>query len=130
MGFGDIFSMFEDIFGNMGFARGGRGAEAGMDLETQVEMTLEQVATGVDTTLEFERMDMCDVCSGSGSRPGTAPAKCSTCGGYGQLQQQVQGFFGMSVRIIPCPRCRGKGQIVSDPCGTCKGAGRGARNAC
>jgi molecular chaperone DnaJ len=124
MGFGDIFSMFEDIFGNMGFARGHRGAEAGMDLETEVELTLEQVATGVDQTLEFERMDMCDVCSGNGAKPGTSPVKCSTCGGYGQMQQQVQGFFGMSVRIIPCPRCHGKGQIVTDPCPTCKGSGR------
>src|ERR1035437_9239605 len=100
MGFGDIFTMFEDIFGNMGFARGHREAEAGMDLETEVELTLEQVSTGVDQTLEFERMDMCDDCSGSGSKPGTSPAKCVTCGGYGQMQQQVQGFFGMSVRII------------------------------
>jgi molecular chaperone DnaJ len=124
MGFGDIFTMFEDIFGNMGFARGHRGAEAGMDLETEVELTLEQVATGVDQTLEFERMDMCDACSGNGAKPGTTPAKCSTCGGYGQMQQQVQGFFGMSVRIIPCPRCHGKGQIVTDPCPTCKGSGR------
>lgn len=126
MGFGDIFSMFEDIFGNMGFARGGgpRGADAGMDLETEVELTLEQVATGANQTLEFERMDMCDSCSGSGSKPGTSPTRCSGCGGYGQVQQQVQGFFGMSVRIIPCPKCRGKGQIVTDPCPTCKGTGR------
>ena len=124
MGYGDIFSMFEDIFGNMGFSRGRRGAEAGMDLETEVELTLEQVSTGVDQTLEFERMDMCDAYSGNGSKPGTTPAKCSTCGGYGQMQQQVQGFFGMSVRVIPCPRCHGKGQIVTDPCPTCKGSGR------
>jgi molecular chaperone DnaJ len=117
--------MFEDIFGNMGFAHGrGHGSEAGMDLETEVELTLEQVATGVNQTLEFERMDMCEACSGSGARPGTSPVKCSTCGGYGQMQQQVQGFFGMSVRIIPCPRCRGKGQMVTDPCPTCKGTGR------
>jgi molecular chaperone DnaJ len=117
--------MFEDIFGNTGgFPRGGRATEQGMDLETEVELTLEQVATGVDHTLEFERMDMCDTCSGSGSKPGTSPTKCATCGGYGQVQQQVQGFFGTGVRVIACPRCHGKGQIVTDPCETCKGTGR------
>ena len=126
MGFQDIFSMFNDIFGGgFGGGGGGRGAaDQGMDLETEVEMTLEQVAVGADKTLEFERMDFCDTCSGSGAKPGTTPDKCVQCGGYGQVQQQVQSFFGMSVRIIACPRCKGKGQIVSDPCGECRGSGR------
>ena len=73
-----------------------RSSDRGYDLETEVELTLEQVATGSDQTLEFERMDFCDTCAGSGAKPGTHPAKCPTCGGYGQVQQQVQGFFGVS----------------------------------
>lgn len=126
MGFGDIFSMFEDIFGGMGFARGGRGqaADRGYDLETEVELTLEQVATGIDQTLEYERMDLCDICSGSGSTPGTTPQKCGTCSGYGQVQQQIQGIFGMGVRTIACPQCKGKGIIITDPCDNCRGTGR------
>jgi len=126
MGFQDIFSMFNDLFGG-GFSGGGGGrgaADQGMDLETEVEMTLEQVSVGADKSLEFERMDFCETCSGSGAKPGTTPDKCVQCGGYGQVQQQVQSFFGMSVRIIACPRCKGKGQIVSDPCGECRGSGR------
>jgi molecular chaperone DnaJ len=125
MGFGDIFSMFQDIFGagfGGGFAR--EASSRGYDLETEVELTLEQVAAGSDQTLEFERVDFCDSCSGSGSRPGTQPTRCSACGGYGQMQQQMQGFFGMSVRIVPCPKCKGKGAIVTDPCSDCRGTGR------
>lgn len=122
MGFGDIFSMFEDIFGGLGGHA--RGSDRGLDLETEVEITLEQVATGVDHTLEFERMDMCETCSGSGAKPGTKVDKCSTCGGYGQVQQQVQSFFGMSVRVIPCPKCRGKGTVIATACETCGGSGR------
>src|SRR5690606_7032522 len=34
------------------------------------------------------------------------------------------GFFGMSVRVIVCPRCHGKGSLVSDPCPACRGSGR------
>ena len=129
MGFGDIFSMFEDIFG--GFGSVGqttrRQADRGLDLETEVELTLEQVAAGMDQTLEFERIDLCDSCSGSGSRPGTKPQRCNACGGYGQVQQQMQGFFGLSVRIIACPQCHGKGTVVTDPCNQCDGTGRGKK---
>jgi molecular chaperone DnaJ len=32
-----------------------------------------------------------------------------------------QGFFTVQQT---CPRCRGKGTIISDPCGNCHGAGR------
>ena len=127
MGFGDIFSMFDDIFGQMGFggARAERhAADRGYDLETQVELTLEEVATGTDQTLEFERMDMCEACGGSGAKRGTTPQRCETCGGYGQVQQQVPGFFGVSVRITTCPKCRGKGNRITDPCPDCRGTGR------
>lgn len=125
MGFGDIFSMFHDIFSGLGvgFASQG-GSDRGYDLETAVELTLEQVATGATQNLEFERMDFCDTCGGSGSKPGTKPARCSTCGGYGQVQQQVQGFFGPSIRVMSCPRCHGKGTQVADPCKDCRGTGR------
>ena len=124
MDFGDIFSMFGDIFGGFGGSGQRRGASRGLDLETSVELTLEQVATGVDQSLEFRRMDLCDTCGGSGSRPGTTPERCTMCGGYGEVQQQMQGIFGVSVRITACPQCHGKGTIVKDPCGDCKGTGR------
>ena len=124
MGVGDIFSMFGfgDIFGG-GF--GGQTTDRGYDLEASLEITLEQVATGTERTLEFDRMDICDPCQGSGSKPGTTPDKCSACGGYGELRQQTPGFFGgMSVRITVCPQCHGRGTIVTDPCQACQGSGR------
>lgn len=129
MGFGDIFSMFQDIFGDFGMGGFGRGgasgrAERGMDLETEVQVSLEQAATGVDQTLQFQRMDVCGECGGSGARKGTSAQKCDTCGGYGQVKEQVQGFFGVGVRVRPCPRCRGRGTFVTDPCPTCGGSGR------
>ena len=123
MGFGDIFSMFNDIFGG-GFGGGRRRRDAGLDLETEVDLSLEEVMTGCERELEFERMDYCETCSGSGAKPGTTPSKCETCGGYGQVQQQVSGFFGMSVRVIDCPDCGGAGERIDDPCEDCNGSGR------
>src|SRR5882724_8504321 len=72
MDIGDIFSMFNDIFGGGGgraTSRGGAHAR-GFDLETQVELTLAEVATGAEKTIEFERQDRCETCKGSGAKPG------------------------------------------------------------
>ncbi len=128
MGFGDIFSMFDDIFSGGGFSGRGATQDRGLDLETEVELTLEQVLTGMDQTLEFTRMDICETCRGSGAAKGTEPIQCETCGGRGQVQQQVQSFFGMSVRVIPCPNCKGRGTIISAPCTDCRGTGRAKKN--
>ncbi len=124
MGFGDIFSMFEDIFGGGGGSRRRRGPRRGYDLETSVELTLVEVAAGADKTLEFERNDNCPECEGSGAAPGTKPKRCDACNGQGQVQQAVQSFFGTSVRVIECPQCGGRGEKVETPCPTCKGTGR------
>ena len=120
MGFGDIFSMFEDIFSGMGFSAGRTRTDRGLDLETEVELTLEQVATGVDHTLEFERMDLCEECGGSGSKRGSPQRKCTACGGYGRSEQ----FLGPFVRVVACPRCGGKGTTIADPCPKCRGGGK------
>src|SRR5262249_52633894 len=85
MGVEDIFSMFNDIFGG-GFG-GRRGSRGGSDLEMEIELTLEQVASGVQKTLEFERRDLCERCGGSASEPGSKKQTCRTCGGYGQVEQ-------------------------------------------
>ena len=125
----DIFSMFEDIFG--GFGGGGnpaagkgrtRGAGRGFDLETQVELTLAEVATGVDKTIEFEKQDACEVCKGTGAKPGSAPVVCVQCGGQGRIAQQ--GFGGMFRMVTTCPNCRGRGTVLRDPCNSCGGSGR------
>jgi molecular chaperone DnaJ len=130
MDIGDIFSMFNDIFGGggggAGFgggrgARGGGGAARGYDLETQVELTLAEVATGTEKTIEFERQDRCDTCKGSGAKPG-GDVVCVQCGGQGRVAQQ--GFGGMFRMVTTCPNCRGRGKVIKDPCGTCHGSGR------
>jgi len=126
MGFEDILSMFgfSDLFGGFGGRRGrGRGA----DLQTEMELTLEEVATGTERTLEFTRQDYCDECGGTGAAPGSQRQNCRTCGGYGQVEQA--GGFGLLMgRVItPCPTCRGQGRIYSKPCSNCRGNGLAPR---
>src|SRR5688572_9844346 len=99
MDVGDIFSMFEDIFGD---ARGGGArAQRGYSLETQVEITLDDVLRGATREVEFTRQDLCETCSGSGAAPGSKPVTCTTCGGNGQVAQA--GFGGMFRMVTTCP---------------------------
>jgi molecular chaperone DnaJ len=124
----DIFSMFgfDDFFGGIfGGGRGRRSARRagparGYDLETAVELTLNDIAKGAEKTIEFTRQDSCGECNGSGSAKGSSPGKCPTCKGSGQVARGG-GFFQM---VSTCGQCGGSGQIITNPCKTCKGTGR------
>jgi len=122
----DIFSMFQDIFGGgNGFGGGGggrRGVARGYDLETEVHLSLEDVAKGAERDVEFTRLDVCETCTGSGAKPGSKPVKCPTCGGQGKVQQT--GLGGMFRMVTNCPQCHGRGNVVKDVCETCRGKGR------
>lgn len=129
MGFDDIFSMFDDVFGG-GIFGGRRGqarsrAARGYDIETQVAITLKDVLTGVQKGLEFQRQDYCDHCSGKGSEPGHDPDTCPQCGGAGQVVQT--GMGGLFRMATTCSRCRGAGKIVSQACSKCGGTGQIAK---
>jgi molecular chaperone DnaJ len=130
-GFSDAFGdIFGDIFGNAarggggGGARGGPQVYRGADLRYNLDITLEQAANGFDTTIRVPSWDSCEVCHGSGAKPGTQPTSCPTCGGHGQVRMQ-QGFFSIQQT---CPKCHGTGKIIPEPCVTCAGAGRIKRN--
>ena len=122
------FSNIEDIFDLFGFGdmfggRGGRGrsaAQRGADLRYDLEITLEEAATGKEQTLRIPRLEKCDECDGKGTEKGTEPETCITCNGSGQTRYQ-QGFFSV---MRTCPNCGGKGQIIKTPCQKCHGAGR------
>jgi molecular chaperone DnaJ len=122
-GFGDIFGdMFGDIFGGQG---GGRQRQRrGSDLRYNMELTLEEAVRGVEKNITVPRMSGCKTCHGSGTKEGSKPTHCGTCNGQGQVRIQ-QGFFSVQQT---CPKCRGNGTIISDPCNTCHGEGRVREN--
>ncbi len=130
-GFGsaeDIFDHFRDVFEGTIFAdlfggrerRRGDPSSRGSSLRCEIEIEFEQVATGTEKAIEIERRELCEDCKGSGARKGTAPGACPVCRGHGEVQQQ-QGFFFIRTT---CPRCRGAGQVITDPCTKCRGSGR------
>ncbi len=117
----DIFSMFNDIFSGGG-GGGRRGPARGYDLETEQTLTLEEVNTGVEREVDFTRLDICETCSGGGAKAGSKPVKCGTCAGHGKVQQS--GMGGMFRMVVNCPACGGRGQVVKEFCGDCRGKGR------
>jgi molecular chaperone DnaJ len=126
----DIFSMFgfDDMFGGIfgggGRRRGGRtrrnAPTKGLDLETTVSLTLDEIAQGTEKTIEFTRQDNCPECNGSGCAKGSKPTTCSLCKGKGQVARGSSIFQMVST----CPQCKGTGQVITDPCSKCKGTGR------
>ncbi len=118
----DIFSMFNDIFGQQAGGRGQRGPARGYDLETEVEIELIDAFKGCEREVEFKRLDVCEPCSGSGAKPGSKPATCTVCGGQGQVAQT--GFGGMFRMVTTCPECRGRRTVITDKCDKCRGQGR------
>jgi molecular chaperone DnaJ len=121
--FGDIFGGLGDMFGFGDIFGGGRrrgGAERGSDLRYDLEITFEESAKGVETTIDVPRLESCENCHGTGSAPGSAPSTCPQCKGHGQLRYQ-QGFFTVA---RTCGQCRGSGKVITKPCTSCKGEGR------
>ena len=124
-GFGGFAEAFGDIFGDMfgqqrGRTGGGRQVFRGGDLSYAMELTLEEAANGKDAQIRIPTQDNCEVCAGSGAKPGTQIKPCGTCGGAGVVQMR-QGFFSVQQ---PCPTCRGVGKIIPDPCSACAGQGK------
>jgi len=120
---GDIFNdVFGDVFGEMfgGGRRQSNGPQRGQDLRYDLEITLEQAYAGAEVEIKVPAAITCEVCDGSGAKPGTSPTVCGSCGGAGRVRA-TQGFFAVE---RACPRCGGSGRLVLDPCQTCHGHGQ------
>jgi len=125
-GFGGFEDIFEDFFSSfVGRASGTRrGPRPGNDLRADVTISFEESVFGIEKEIEYHRLEICEVCHGSGAREGSQPTTCPECSGSGEVRQVQQTFVGSVVRVATCPRCGGKGSIVTDPCTNCDGSGR------
>jgi molecular chaperone DnaJ len=120
--FGSFADIFDNIFGEfMGGAQGRqRDIRRGSDLRYDLEIKLEDAFEGREVELSIDTTAACEPCGGTGAKPGTAARACPTCGGRGQVRAR-QGFF---VVEQTCPNCRGAGEVIADPCASCRGEGR------
>ena len=121
-GFGGFSDIFENIFGDFmdGRQQGRSNALRGADLRYDLEVSLEEAFTGKASEIAVDVLAHCGPCGGTGAKPGTSARACSMCDGIGQVRAK-QGFF---VVERTCPTCRGAGQMIADPCASCRGEGR------
>ncbi|MCR5552021.1 MAG: molecular chaperone DnaJ [Oscillospiraceae bacterium] len=125
-GMGD--DIFSQLFGNaMGGTRQRNAPMQGNDIRYELKLTFEEAAFGCEKSFEFYRSEVCDVCKGSGAKPGTQPKTCSTCKGTGRIR--VNGGFMLMERT--CSVCGGTGRVIADRCTACGGSGhKRARRTC
>ena len=132
VGFGGFEEIFEEFFSSFGGTRSGRrraGPRPGADRRVNVSVTFEESVFGVEKEVQFERLENCEACSGTGAEPGTTPVRCTQCNGTGEVRQVQQTFLGPMVQVGACPRCNGRGETISSPCSTCRGSGRVRKQA-
>jgi molecular chaperone DnaJ len=124
----DLGDIFGDLFGEM-FNMGGGGQQRqtrqrrGEDLRFDLTIDFEDTIFGKETEIKIRRFEACQTCHGSGSSSGRGPSTCPQCQGRGQIRYQ-QGFFSVA---RTCSACGGAGVIVTDPCATCHGETRVAK---
>lgn len=117
-GFADFGDIFESFFGG-GRRRSPMGSR-GHDLRADLEITLEQVATGLERELRIRKEVVCDACDGIG---GEGVATCNTCGGAGMVREARRTPFGVMQTTVRCPACQGRGKTVQKRCHACGGSG-------
>ena len=123
----DLGDIFGDLFGEMFNVAGGQQRQTrqrrGDDLRFDLSIEFQDAVFGKETEIRIRRLEACVTCHGSGSTSGRGPSTCPQCQGRGQIRYQ-QGFFSVA---RTCSACGGAGVIVSDPCATCHGETRIAK---
>jgi len=121
--FGGGGSIFDDLFG------GGRGdptgPQRGSDLRYDMEIAFLEAAHGAEKEVSVNKLDLCDVCHGTGREGDSKTKVCPTCQGRGQVVTS-RGIFSIAQT---CSRCEGAGRIIENPCKACRGTGRRERSS-
>lgn len=119
----DLNDIFSSFFGGGGRRTNRNGPVRGRDLKVHVEITFEEAAFGVSKEIVINRDEQCDVCKGTGSKPGTSAETCKVCGGRGTITTMQNTILGSFQSSRTCDNCGGTGKVISSPCTECKGRG-------
>lgn len=115
-----MFKDFEDLFSMGGEGqKAARRATRGADVVLSFELDFMDAVTGASKEVAYKTVDVCGTCQGSKCKPGTAPAKCASCGGKGSVNFRQ----GPMVIQMGCSACGGAGTTIKSPCSACRGSG-------
>jgi molecular chaperone DnaJ len=119
---GGFDSIFESIFGRTGGSS--YRQQRGSDILFETSVTLEDVLHGKKMEINLQKEITCEICNGSGCKPGTSKNTCLKCNGQGQVRKSRSMGFASFVTVEPCSTCKGQGSIIQTPCSECKGNGK------
>ncbi len=122
-GFGDIFG---DIFGGRGEKRSRQ--ERGNDVSVDINIALEEAATGIEKEIKINISSICSDCKGSGAKQGSSIKMCNTCHGTGQIKKERRTILGVFAQMEICQDCNGQGEKPEKNCSKCGGDGKVKEN--
>ena len=130
---------FDDIFGGLNFDFGGgpfegffhrrrAGPARGANIEVELSIPLERVASGGEEKVRLSRPSSCTACRGTGAEGG-ATKTCEACKGTGRITRssRKEKEHILIQQISICPACHGRGSIIEHPCPKCRGSGEVAQ---
>src|SRR3989344_2186080 len=124
-GMEDIFDMFSGMFGGGGgFQRSYEREENQRGENLYLEVNIKKSDLGTQKIIEFQALDKCKECEGSGIEKGYGMITCEICKGAGQVRQTSRSAFGYFTRVGICHKCGGKGRFPEKKCHKCSGDGR------
>ncbi|MBI4441055.1 molecular chaperone DnaJ [Candidatus Woesearchaeota archaeon] len=116
----DMSDVFEGFFGGKRRSRHVRGSDIAYDMD----VTLEDAASGKKKRVTIHRMEQCTACSGKGAARDDDIKQCSTCNGSGYAKRTIRTPFGYFSQTSPCTTCQGEGTVLVCACSECDGLGR------
>ncbi len=128
-GFGDFnfnFNPFEGFFQNIKKQQERAYQERsskGEDLRITLNLTIFDIALGVNKKVKLTRRTKCGSCSGNGSKNGTELLSCVRCNGKGRVVEIVMTPIGHMHQESPCNSCGGSGKTIKEKCKNCNGDG-------
>ena len=121
--FGGQFNMNFNFHTNSG-PRQEPIVEKGPDRRIEVPITIKDMFSGIERTVEFSRKIKCPTCKASGLKEGCSEKGCDRCHGRGQIVMVRREGFSVYQQITTCGDCGGSGKRTNpdDICGECNGA--------
>lgn len=118
----DISDIFSSFFGGTS-SRRSNGPVRGEDVRLRLNLSFEEAIFGCKKEVQYQRVQKCSDCGGSGAAKGSSPKTCPDCGGRGQVTVNQRTPFGMMQSSKTCDKCHGTGKFVENPCKGCRGTG-------
>ena len=120
----DFDSIFESFFGGRSpFGSRKKSPRRGADLRYDMEIILEEAATGITKHIVIPRLETCTKCHGSGAETEEDIENCPDCNGTGVIRKTQRTPFGIFSTQGACGKCSGQGKYIKNECEVCDGTG-------